>query len=519
MAVNSGNANRQKMINLMYIVFIAMLALNVSSEVLDGFAKVEQSLKLSIASTETQNQLLRSEMEQAYQANPKKVGVWYQKGLNLSTKTDSLFNYIQSLKLMIAQETDGDDANVDSLEKKDYLGASEEVMLNPLSKRGEVLKGQINEYSKLLDSLLPNSEAKQSLMALFETKKSEDNERATWEEQTFDGMPSASAITLLTKMQADLRYTEGYVYSSLMKQIDAGDIRVNKLSALVVPESKVVLRGTPYKAQIILSSIDSTQSPDIFVNGANLPKEAKGNYSVNTNKLGQFTVQGYIDAKAPSGDIQRTPFKSEYRVIEPMVSVAPTLMNVLYAGINNELKITVPGVPMSQVSATLSGSGTLARKGNLWVVKPRKVGELVKVAVYAKLANGKNTLMGHSELKVRALPDPSPYIALTTADGKPKRFKGGSISKRQLIAAGGVKAAIDDSLVDFAYQVVKFQLISYDSMGNALPEMSQGSKFTARQISKIRNTRRGKRLYITKIIARGADGIERRIPSLDLIIK
>ncbi len=518
MAFNSGNPNRQKMINLMYIVFIAMLALNVSSEVLDGFAKVEKSLKLSIASTEMQNSLLRSEMKQAYQANPTKVEQWYQKGLKLTTQTDSLFDYIQYLKVEIARETDGDDANVDSLERQDYLGASEEVMLSPFTKRGEVLKGRINDYSKLLDSLLPNSEAKEKLIALFETKKSNENSRASWEEQTFEGMPSASAITLLTKMQSDLRYTEGYVYSSLMKQIDAGDIRVNKLTALVVPESKVVLRGTPYKAQIILSSIDSTQSPDIFVNGASLAQEQKGYYTANTSKLGEFSVQGYIDAKAPSGEVQRTPFKSQYRVIEPMISVAPTLMNVLYAGINNELKITVPGVSMSDVSATLSGSGSLTRKGNFWIIKPTKVGEQVKVSVFAKMANGKNTLMGHSELRVRALPDPSPYIALTTADGKPKRFKGGKISKRELIAAGGVKAAIDDSLVDFAYEVVKFQLISIDSMGNALPEMSQGSKFSPRQLDKIRNTRRGKRLFITQITARGADGIERHIPALELII-
>ncbi len=518
MAINSGNRNRQKMINLMYIVFIAMLALNVSSEVLDGFAKVEQSLKLSIASTEMQNQLLRSEMKQAYQSNPKKVEAWYQKGLNLSSKTDSLYNYIQFLKVEIARETDGDNANVDSLERQDYLGASEEVMLSPFTKRGEILKGQINAYAKLLDSLLPNSQAKQTLLALFETKKYEEGNRASWEEQTFEGMPSASAITLLTKMQADLRYTEAYVYSSLMKQIDAGDIRVNKLSALVVPESKLVLRGTPYKAQIILSSIDSTQSPDIFVNGQSLAQEQKGYYTANTSRLGQFIVEGYIDAKSPSGEVQRTPFKSDYRVIEPMVSVAPTLMNVLYAGINNEVKITVPGISMSQVSATLSGSGTLVRKGNLWIIKPTKVGEQVKVSVFAKMPNGQDTLMGHSELRVRALPDPSPYIALKTADGKPKRFKGGKISKRELIAAGGVKAAIDDSLVDFAYEVVKFQLISIDSMGNALPEMSQGSKFSSRQLDKIRNTKRGKRLFITQITARGADGIERHIPALELII-
>ncbi len=519
MAANLGNPNRQKMINLMYIVLIALLALNVSSEVLDGFAKVEQSLKLSIASTEAQNTTLKGEMLQIYQNNPIKVGPWFNKSVELSQKTDSLYRYIQFLKEAIAQATDGDDADVNQLKKSDYLGASEEVMLNPITHRGAKLKNDLKVYSSVIDSLLPNGESKNLLMALFATSDNQNDEFRLWEERTFEGMPSASAITLLTKMQADLRYTEGYIYTELIKSVDEGEIRVNKLSALVVPESKIVLRGSPYQAQIILSSIDSTQTPSVYVNGTSLSPEKKGFYSIRTNKVGTFPVKGYIEAKTPTGEVQRTSFESEYCVIEPMFSVAPTMMNVLYAGIQNELKITVPGVEMNRVSASLVGSGSLQRKGNFWLVKPTKVGEHVKISVYAQMASGGKSLMGQSELRVRALPDPSPFLELKLKGSATKRFKGGQISKQQILSAGGVKAAIDDSLVDFAYEVLRFQLISFDSMGNALPENSVGWKFSSRQIQKIKSARRGKRLFITNIIARGADGIERQIPALDLTIK
>ncbi len=517
MASISGNPNRQKMINLMYLVFIALLALNVSSEVLDGFAKVDQSLKLSIASTEAQTNRLKNEMQLVYQANPQKVGVWYEKGVKLSEKTDSLFHYIQYLKEEIAVATDGSNADVDDLEKQDYLGASEEVMLSPISKQGEKLRIQINEYTLLLDNLLPDSNSKALLLKLFATENNDDNK--LWEERTFEGMPSASAITLLTKMQADLRYAEGNVYETLIDNIDHGEIRVNKLTALVVPESKVILKGSPYKAQIILSSVDSTQVPSIYVNGSMLDESQKGSYNIIPNKVGDYSIEGYIDAKSPSGEIQRTPFQSSYQVIEPMVSVAPVMMNVLYAGIDNELKITVPGVEMNRVSATLSGSGILQRKGSLWTIKPSKIGEVVKVSVYAKQSDGKQCLMGTSELRVRALPDPTPYIAITTSDGKVKRFKGGRISKQELLKAGGISAAIDDSLIDFNYKVLKFQLISHDSMGNALLETSNGSRFSERQISKIRSAKSGKHLFITEIIAQGPDGVKSHIPALELNIK
>ena len=130
---NNPNSPRQRMINLMYLVFIAMMALNVSSEVLDGFELVEGSLRTSIDNSSRRNKIVADEMEAYYQENPQKVGEWALKAREVKKASDSLYTYIQDLKIRIAKVADGENANVNSIEHKDDLEAASRVMLSPVS--------------------------------------------------------------------------------------------------------------------------------------------------------------------------------------------------------------------------------------------------------------------------------------------------------------------------------------------------------------------------------------------------
>ena len=121
------------MINLMYLVFIAMMALNVSSEVLDGFELVEGSLRTSIDNTSTRNEIVTEELKAYYQTNPEKVREWYEKGNKVKQASDSLYNYVQDLKVRIAQIADGKDADVNNIDHKDDLEAASRIMLSPVS--------------------------------------------------------------------------------------------------------------------------------------------------------------------------------------------------------------------------------------------------------------------------------------------------------------------------------------------------------------------------------------------------
>jgi gliding motility-associated protein GldM len=146
MALSRGQMTRQKMINLMYLVFIAMLALNVSTEVLDGFVLVNDNLQENIAVTAARNKQIYSDIDEAYATNPEKTRKGYDTSQDVRRKTDSLFNYIQNLKQEIAKKSDGADADIDNLKSKDNLNASSEVMISPVGGQGNKLKKALDEY-------------------------------------------------------------------------------------------------------------------------------------------------------------------------------------------------------------------------------------------------------------------------------------------------------------------------------------------------------------------------------------
>ncbi|WP_308555455.1 gliding motility protein GldM [uncultured Porphyromonas sp.] len=514
-AGSSGNRNRQKMINLMYLVFIAMVALNVSSEVLSGFVLVERSLTHTIEGAQQSNDNIMKGLSTAYAKNPSKAEPWYRKGLALTAYADSLYNEIDQLRLLIAQEADGKDANPNDVARKDDMNAPTTVMLNPLTRRGAKLRESIDAFRTYTTQMVRSDSRREHISEMLST---EGAGGLSWEQQIFENIPTIASLTMLTKLQSDIRSVEGDVLSDLVQNIDSGDLRVNKIAAQVIPRSQLVMQGSQYEASIVLSSYDSTRVPKIVVNGTTLPESAGGIYRVTASKAGTFPISGYIETELPDGTAIKQPFQSEYYVTEPFATVAPTMMNVLYAGINNPISIAVPGVPSQNVTATMT-NGTLTRNGNGWVAKPAKIGTPAVITVMAKQADGRSTKMAETSLRVRALPDPLPYIQYTDANGATKRFKGGRIAKRDLLTANGIGAAIDDDLLDVPYQVVRFQLLFFDSVGGVIPEVSNGPTFSTRQRDKIRNMAKGKRFFVSEVIARGPDGIERQIPAIEVIVR
>lgn len=516
---NKPNSPRQKMINLMYLVFIAMMALSISTEVLDGFVLVEDSMRTSINNTTRRNDIVAGDLEAYYQSNPEKVKEWYEKGIQVRKDANELYDYIQTLKERIVKHADGANGDVNNINRQDNLEASSYIMLSPITGEGKKLREAIDKYRIEMADMIADPEKTKVLEANLSTvpPKRKGANTPSWEVAMFESMPVVAAVTILTKLQNDIRSAEGEVLSNLLSSVDIGDYRVNQIRAQVIPESQVVMRGSQYKANIVLSAVDSTKRPSIFVNGNELPYENKGFFTATAGSSGTFPVKGYIEMPNSDGSVARHNFESEYFVTEPTATVAPTLMNVLYAGIANPIRIAVPGIASGNVSATMS-NGTLTREGDNWYARPSQVGTEAVVSVNARMADGRSVEMAKSAFRVRALPDPLPYIEYNDANGNPRRFKGGAISKRDLVAADGILAAIDDDLLNVEYNVLRFELTFFDSMGNAIPEVSQGTKFSAGQKSKIRALARGKRFYISRVVAKGPDGIERTLTTIEVIV-
>ena len=509
---------RQRMINLMYIVLTAMLALNVSSDVLNGFSQVQAGLQKTTENLTAKNAAQFLYLKQLYEDNPQKVGPWLAVGTQVHDRADSLYKAIETLKIEIARQADGPQGNYRNLINNDDLEASAAWMLSPGTQRGKKLREAIEAYRSFVASQIADPEKRKAVEQLLSTKV--DNPKGvvgpvSWEQINFENMPVIASVTFLTHLQTNIRQAESDAMTSIINSIDMGDVRVNSLNAYVIPQSTMIMQGGRYSADIVLAAIDTTKRPRVFVGGRELPG---GRYEFTPGGTGTFDYSGYIEVLKADGSMSKYPFKSSYTVIEPMATISPTMMNVLYAGIDNPISISAPGVPMSAINASMT-NGTLTRSGDHWVAHSSAVGAEAVISVTANL-DGRSMQLGSMTFRVRKLPDPLPYIAYKDASGNTQHYKGTPkrLPKAALMSASGLGAALDDGVLNITYQVVSFSTTFFDSMGNAIPENSAGSSFSARQIEQFKRLKVGKSFFISNVKAKGPDGITRDIPPMEVIL-
>ncbi len=506
---------RQKMINLMYVVLMAMLALNVSTEVLEGFSIVEESLQRTTSNASTENKAIYSDFETQMKVNPQKVQVWFEKATAVKHMSDSLFDFAQELKEAIVKEADGKNYNVFDIRNKEDLEAANQVMLAPGTGRGQELYDAINSFRERILTMVIEERQKKIIASNLTTELPANAQTMgrNWQEYMFEDMPVAAAVTLLTKLQSDIRYAEGEVLHTLAANIDIKDIRVNKLSAFVIPNAQTVVRGDKFSAQIVMAAVDTTQTPEIYIGGKQM-NLSNNTYEFITSQTGDFNLTGYITMQDGTGQTIRRDFNQSYTVVEPSATVSADLMNVLYAGYNNPMSISIPGVPANKVTATMSGGTLQPVAPGKYIARPTSIGNDVTITV-ASLQTGSPKLVGDYSFHVRKLPDPTAYIVIGD-----DRFRGGGLAKSAIMSAPGIKAAIDDGLLDIEFKVISFEAVFFDNMGNAVPMVSDGNKFSARQKEAFRGLSRNKRFYISRIKAEGPDGLTRDLPSsMEIIVK
>ena len=508
------------MINLMYVVLMAMLALNVSNEVLNGFSIVEESLKRTTQNAAVENQAIYDDFAEQMKKNPQKVKQWYDKSQKVKTMSNKLYHLVDELKQAIVIEADGKDGDVQNIRNKEDLEAANQVMLAPGRGRGQELFDAINAYRASLLPMVTSPRQKKVIVSNLTTEvpREASSLGKNWQEYMFESMPAAAAVTLLSKLQNDVRYAEGEVLHTLVQNIDVKDIRVNALEAFVIPNSQTIVRGDKFSAHIVMAAVDTTQVPDIYIGNQKVTLQ-DNLYERICNTTGDFTLAGYLETFNGNGERVRRDFTQKYTVVDPSATVSADLMNMLYAGYNNPISVSVPGVPLNKIQATMSG-GTLTAVGpGKYIARPAKVGENATITV-TSTNTGRAQQMGQFTFRVRKLPDPTPYINVKDEHGNPNRFKGGGMAKANLMGIDGIGAAIDDGILDIAFKVVSFETVFFDNMGNAVPIPSNGASFSERQKDTFRKLQRNRRFYISRVTAVGPDGIQRTLQNpMEIIVK
>ena len=534
-AKNCPETPRQKMINMMYIVLTAMLALNVAAEVLEAFRVVDSSLIQTLEAVDMKNAQVYASFEQAYVENPTKVEEWKQKADEVRDETRDIISNIYQIKEDLVKGSGSAAVNAenpynpdgfyfitesgDSLELKNEqdLNVPSEMMIT--QKKAEELKAKIIDYREKLVSLLTEDDAELRNNILQELDTSdppvdlkEGGEKKTWEVQHFEDKPLVAVLTLLSKIQIDVKNSEANLINYLYAQIDAGSFKFNKLAATVIPNSNVILQGDEYVADVFLAAEDTTQQPQIIINGRPVEvKDGKATYRVNANQVGEFSWGGVIKYKTPAGIIQNYRFEKEYQVTQPSVTMSATKMNVFYRGLKNPFDVGGGGIPKENLQVTMT-NGKVSKTGDTYVIEPAELDETArktKVSVYATIG-GSRRLIGSSDWRVKKVPDPVAQVA-----GK----SGGTIRKERLLVEDGVMAELEDFDFDFKYTVTEFTLEATGPGGYTNPWDSKSNRFTQQQKDQIRRLNPNSFVFITNIKAIGDDGEVRTLDPINFKIQ
>jgi len=502
---------RQKMIGMMYLVLTAMLALNVSAEVLEAFVLVDKGLNQTLKSFSSKNEDYYNLIKSAENNNPTKAAKWRQKADIVRAKSAEFCKYIEDIKRKIVETCDGKDAAAltpEGIDGHEVQGKSDtsvpaNILLGP-SENGEAytLKKKLEQYKKDLLALIGPDEkfgptlTIENILDTKDPKVTKDGTNRTWETSRFEGVPLISTLPLLSKFQVDVLNCEAIMLDYFFKQIDAADVRVNMFEPVLIPESSSVLKGEKFKATLMLAAYDKTQQPLMSINGRSLPVvDGKAIFEEPATMLGERTLKCQIVVTGPDGTKTPYPQDFKYQVVQPMFTVSPTKMNVLYRGIDNPMELSVSGVPSERVEVKISNA-SYRRSANGYLVNPQD-GRVCEVNVWVK-NNGVSKLMGSSSFRVKPLPAPIPKV-----DGASGKF----ISKSALMSSLGIRAEMpQDFDFDLRYTIRSFTIASRNSEGYDVNLSSGNASFTDEQKRAFASMKAGNRLTITDVKAVGPDG-------------
>jgi len=538
---------RQKMIGMMYLVLTAMLALNVSKEAVEAFKKVDASLTKTIANYITKNAMTYAAFNAAAEENEEKAGKWKDKAFEVKQGADNIFDYIQDLKVEIITTAEGPESealllnnqiDIHKVKKIDENNIPSEILIGAdQAGKANELRAMLADYRNFLVETLDGKDpaAEQSVLAILNTDnpKNLEGKEEQWANATFQTLPLVAVITILSKMQVDVRNAETDVLNFLYTQIDASSFRFNRVVPMVIPNSTYIMQGNEYEAQVFLAATDTTKNPEIFIGNFTTTRNADGTtsyemtgdyqtltvdqsgigtYRVRPGSIGEKSWGGLVRFKSPDGSTVSYPIKQQkYSVGLPNVVVSPTAMNVLYQGIDNPMDISVPGVGSDKITVRMTNGeikkGKYRNYRGEWVAQPRTVGENAQIIVSANI-DGKVQSFPAVEFRVRRIPDPEARFA---------NMKEGNVQRSVAAAQQVVTAVLENFEFDLQYNITGFT-VSVNDKGFEITAESNNNRLTERQKSLIGGLRAGQKLIIEKITAVGPDGRTRNLNPIILKI-
>ena len=495
---------RQKLIGMMYLFLTAMLALNVSTNVLLSFLVVNDSMVATNRNFEVKVQSVYDVFERALAENREKVQPNFDKALEARRLTEELRQFIRLTKGELIAMASGlpleDAMNLSphDIRRQDDYDTPSRFFIN--DGRGTELRERIVRHVEAMYALLPE-ESRAKIISPFNVKGpffDAGGTEISWERANFGRAIIVAAITILNKLENDAMNLEFDVVNELFRLVSAGDLTFDNVQARIVPKSTFVALGGQFEAEIFLVAFDSRTRLIGNVNGQIIhSRDGVIHYTASATREGTFPVSGFIDL--PGGE--RYPFRTEYVVAAPTASVSADKMNVFYIGVDNPISLAVSGVDPSNVSARISGNNnTITRNpsGPGYIVRVSSTGN---VNVTLSVRDGNITKDAGSFLfRVKRVPPPIAIVAGTDEHTT-------SIDRDVLASRGGLVPRMPEFDFDLpGLRVTSFTMSTTAAGGDIQTFRSESNRFTEQMLTVIRNARRGQRIFFENIIVQMPTG-------------
>ncbi|MCM4156276.1 gliding motility protein GldM [Gramella sp. AN32] len=442
---------RQKMINLMYLVFIAMMALNMSKEVLTAFGLMNEKLISSNTTTTARNSAFMTGLEAKVEEQPKKYAPLKAKADSIDQLSNSFNQYLEGLKTELKANLD-DPRDYEAMDKADEL---DEMFFQSgrISPEGEEFLNQISTYREGVAGILEDEfpDIANKVRDEFSTTEVTDGENVTkpWLDYHFQGFPLIASLTKMTQIQADVKDTESEILSAMLSGQLTSDVSLKNYKAIVIPDKTAFFTGENFKGRVVLGRFDNTlQFEKVVINGKEVDNLQAGQVVLDfpTGNVGENEITGELQYME-NDSIKIIPIKDSYAVIPKPNSavISADKMNVVYRGVQNPMTISIPGV--GSVTANAPGLRPAGGAGKYMMDVTTLQAREVNISVSGKLPGGES-VSDSKTFRIKDIPRPVGTI----------RGEDGSVSmQRNSLEISTIGAALPDFDFELGLVVTGFK--------------------------------------------------------------
>lgn len=507
---------RQLMINLMYLVLTAMLALNVSAEIFNAFAMVDKGLTEANKTLDENKKGIPAQISDLAKKDPEKYG--HLPGLASQTIQygTEFSDYIEEIKVQLIEESGGRDPETGKLKGYKNKDVTTRLLVGPEPRKkegkGDEIESKIEEYRQKFLQIFPDSMKAivEPKILLHTSNDWEEAKKASWAHYTFNQMPVGAVLPILTKLQNDAKSTEAEILKTLLSEAGGTTVEFNKFRVVSAPKKSYMIMGETFETDIFLSaSASNVDGISISVNGAPATVvDGVASYKAPASALGVKKYSAVITITNPvTGEKTTERGEFEYEVGQRSAAISLDKMNVFYIGVPNPITVSAAGISSNELRVTGSGGGIsiTPKGGSSYEVDVKTQGEATLVL------SGGGLTASTFKYRVKRIPDPTPEIGGQT---------GGSMGNGTFKAQGGLIANLRDFDFDARCNIVGYQLTRAARREDPVTEANGGAAFTAAAKRLVDQAKPGDTFFFNDIKAKcPGDAANRSLGSIVISIK